>query len=198
MTATLALLIVIFILVFFLVLFTLAYLYANGKVFFKKLFNLSLSSKEKISSYERDLYLKDLADTLFFLSYKKIGALIVNEQRNSLALYSEKGYKMDGLFNKAFTIAIFANKNAPFHDGALLVSGNRIVAISCYVPVSESNIDNKYGARHRAAMGITESTDAIAIIVSETTGMVSYAKKGELIQIGKTKKEIENAIKVLF
>lgn len=151
-----------------------------------------------ISEQARETYIKNLQETLLYLSERKIGALIINEQRNSLNIYEESGYQISADFSPGFVIAIFSNKHASFHDGALIVSGGKITSISCYVPISKKHVDIKYGARHRAAIGVSEVTDAIAFVVSETNGNISFSKKGELESLGKDKKEIEENLKRLI
>lgn len=161
--------------------------------FFKK-----KNGSKTITEQEREAYLKNLVDSLIYLSERKIGALIINEQRNSLNIYEESGYQLKAEFVPGFVISVFSNKNASFHDGALIVAGNKITAISCYVPISKKHVDIKYGARHRAAIGVSEVTDAIAFVVSETNGNISFAKKGELNSLGKERKEIEENLKRLI
>lgn len=194
--ATLSLIVLILVLTLFLVFIACAYLKSNWKdfvsVFRKK------NGGKGITEQERELYLKNLVESLIYLSDRKIGALIINEQRNSLNIYEESGYQIKADFVPGFVIAVFSNKNASFHDGALIVSGNRITAISCYVPISKKHVDIKYGARHRAAIGVSEVTDAIAFVVSETNGNISFARKGELNSLGKERKEIEENLKRLI
>lgn len=156
------------------------------------------SSKKLImNQQEKELFIKSLLECLFYLASKKIGALIVLEKNNSLSLYEETGFKLDANFSPEFLISIFSNKSVSFHDGALIVSNGKIKSISCYLPISKNTIDLKYGARHRAALGISEVTDAIAIVVSETTGNISYAKKSKLNNLGQDKKVVEEIISKL-
>lgn len=155
-------------------------------------------SAKYLAEQERETYIKNLVEILLYLSERKIGALIINEQRNSLNIYEESGYQIKADFMPGFVISVFSNKNAAFHDGAMIVSDNKITAISCYVPISKKHVDIKYGARHRAAIGVSEVTDAIAFVVSETNGNISFAKKGELNILGKDKKEIEENLKRLI
>lgn len=195
-TGILALEIIILIICIALACFAIIYIKENWQDFvgfFKKKHN-----SKSMSEQEREAYLKNLVETLMYLSERKIGALIINEQRNSLNIYEESGYQLKADFVPGFVISVFSNKNASFHDGALIVSGNRITAISCYVPISKKHVDIKYGARHRAAIGVSEVTDAIAFVVSETNGNISFAKKGELNSLGKEKKEIEDNLKRLI
>ncbi len=114
------------------------------------------------------------------LSEKKIGALIVLEKSTGLGEYVETGLEMDALVREDLLVSIF-QKNSPLHDGAVIIQDSRILAVSCLLPLSESKqIDTKLGTRHRAAVGITELSDALVIIVSEETGVISMAENGEL------------------
>lgn len=156
------------------------------------------NNKVELSQKEKEQFTKSMLECLFYLSSKKIGALIVLEKNNSLSLYEETGFKLDANFSPEFLISVFSNKSVSFHDGALIVSRTKIKSISCYLPISKNTIDLKYGARHRAALGISEVTDAIAIVVSETTGNISYARKSKLNNLGQDKKIIEEIITKLI
>lgn len=147
-------------------------------------------SKNTLSKEDKEVLVNSLHETLFYLSGKKIGALLVFEKNNTLSLYEETGFRVDSPFSPEFVISVFSNKNASFHDGAVIVSNNRIKAISCYLPISKSSIDLKYGSRHRAGLGITEVTDSIAFIVSETNGNISYTQKGKLHNLGHDKNKV--------
>ncbi|MBR1856178.1 MAG: DNA integrity scanning protein DisA nucleotide-binding domain protein, partial [Oribacterium sp.] len=89
------------------------------------------------------------------------------------------GIRINGLVTAALLINIF-EKNTPLHDGAVVVVGDRIISATCYLPLSETEISKDYGTRHRAALGISESSDAITVVVSEETGRVSVAVNGVL------------------
>lgn len=116
----------------------------------------------------------------FSMSKKKTGALIVIEQSHPLREIEETGIMVDGIVTGALLINIF-EKNTPLHDGAVVISHNRVTAATCYLPLSEApDISKDYGTRHRAALGISEVTDSITIVVSEETGRVSVAKNGRL------------------
>lgn len=109
----------------------------------------------------------------------KTGAIIILERSNSLDFIESSGDKMYIEINQPILESIFY-KNSPLHDGAAIISGNFIVATRAILPVSnERNIPLRFGLRHRAAVGITEKTDALAIVVSEETGLISYIKNGE-------------------
>lgn len=151
--------------------------------------------KKKLSAEEREKFINTLLETLFHFSSKKVGALIVFEKRSSLGLFEETGFQVDCNFSPEFVVSVFTNKHSSFHDGAMIVSDFKIRSISCYLPVSKKIIGIKYGARHRAALGIVEKTDAVAFVVSETTGLISIAKNGELITLkGDDKQYIEECI----
>ena len=110
----------------------------------------------------------------------KTGALIVIEQKETLAEYERTGIALDSILTSQLLINIFEH-NTPLHDGAIIVRGNRIVAATCYLPLSDNTILSKeLGTRHRAGVGISEVTDSLTVIVSEETGNISYAYKGKL------------------
>lgn len=190
--------ILIFVVLTFILLFACSFLIITiAKENWKKIKNSIATKNPKKSAMtvqEKSLFIKLMLECLLYLSQKKIGALIVIEKNNSLSLYEETGFKLDANFSPEFLIAIFSNKSVSFHDGALIISDGKIRSISCYLPISKNTIDLKYGARHRAALGISEVTDAIAIVVSETNGNISYAKKGELINLRQDKKTVEEMI----
>lgn len=128
-----------------------------------------------------DKTLNDMVKACYEMGAVKTGALIVIENQVKLNEYERTGIELDSLLSKQLLINIF-EKNTPLHDGAVIVEGDRVVAATCYLPISDSNnISKDLGTRHRAALGISEATDATTIIVSEETGMVSVTDKGELI-----------------
>lgn len=133
-------------------------------------------------TYEKKLskFSESMANALGRLSYEKIGALIVIEKKDDISLFKKNGYEISGRFSPEFTISIFSNKKSALHDGAMLISEFGIIAISSYLPMTKNTIDVKYGARHRAAIGMSELNDSITFIVSETTGNISYAFKGKI------------------
>lgn len=109
------------------------------------------------------------------------GALIVIEQNTPLQEYERTGIDIDAIVTSQLLINIF-EKNTPLHDGAVIISGNRVVSATCYLPLSENKLDKKLGTRHRAGVGISEVTDSLTIIVSEETGKISVAYRGYLQQ----------------
>lgn len=107
------------------------------------------------------------------------GALIVLSQQSNLQLIVESGIAIDAAISASLLKNIFF-KNAPLHDGAVIIGHNRIVAAKCILPVTQMRVPKSYGMRHRAAIGLSEISDAIVIVVSEETGGVSIAYSGEL------------------
>lgn len=116
----------------------------------------------------------------FNMSESKTGALIVIARKSDLKFYVNTGETVDSALTDKMLENIFY-KNSPMHDGAVIIKDNRIVAARCVLPVTEKeNFPSNFGMRHRAAVGITETTDALAITVSEQTGGVSLTEKGEI------------------
>lgn len=110
----------------------------------------------------------------------KTGALIVIERETSLQEIERTGIDVDGLVTSQLLINIFEH-NTPLHDGAVIIRGNRITAATCYLPLSDNpNISKDLGTRHRAALGISENTDSMTVVVSEETGRVSLVQGGVL------------------
>jgi uncharacterized protein (TIGR00159 family) len=116
------------------------------------------------------------------LARHRYGALIVLERETGLQNYVERGVAIDGLLTRQLLINLFY-PNSPLHDGAAVVRDGRIVAASVVLPLSDNTAaTSQLGTRHRAALGITEQSDAIAVVVSEETGQVSIAENGQLIR----------------
>jgi diadenylate cyclase len=114
------------------------------------------------------------------LSRNKIGALIIIERKTGLTEYIETGTQIEGLVSSELLINTFI-PNTPLHDGAVIIRGQRMVAAGCFLPLSENrNLEKTLGTRHRAAIGVTEQSDAIGVVVSEETGQVSLAVDGVL------------------
>lgn len=122
----------------------------------------------------------DVVQAAMDLSVAKTGALIVLERDVGLKTYIESGIRMDARLTYDLLVTIF-NTNTPLHDGAAIISENRVAAASCFLPLTQDQrIARELGTRHRAAIGITEDTDACAIVVSEETGQVSFTVGGRM------------------
>ena len=127
------------------------------------------------------------------MSQDKIGALIIIERSIGLNEYISSGEEIDAKINNSLIQNVFF-KNSPLHDGAMIIRGKRIVAAGCILPVSHSaDIPKSLGLRHRAALGISQKTDALAIIVSEETGSISSAIDGKF-QLNLTPDELETIL----
>ena len=113
------------------------------------------------------------------MASSKTGALIVLGQQNNLQMIIEGGIAIDASISSSLLKNIFF-KNAPLHDGAVIIEDNRIVAAKCILPVTQMRVPKAYGTRHRAAIGLSEISDAIILVVSEETGGISIAYAGEL------------------
>lgn len=126
--------------------------------------------------------LSEITKAVYAMAEVKTGALIVLEQEVRLGDYERTGISIDAEITSQLLINIFEH-NTPLHDGAVLIRNNRIVSATCYLPLSDNlDINKSYGTRHRAALGISEVSDSITIVVSEETGAVSLANNGEIYQ----------------
>jgi len=115
------------------------------------------------------------------MSDSKTGALIVIKRNNSLEFIKDSGDEMKMEVNQPIIESVFY-KNSPLHDGAMIIEDNNITATRVILPVSnDRNIPLRFGLRHRAAVGITEKTDAVCIVVSEENGQISYLKEGDFV-----------------
>lgn len=129
-----------------------------------------------------DKTINELIKACFDMGEVKTGALIVIEQKNLLDEYIRTGINIDAVLSSQLLINIFEH-NTPLHDGAVVMRGNRIVAATCYLPLSDNmELSKQLGTRHRAGVGISEVTDSVTIIVSEETGQVSVARDGKLVR----------------
>ena len=131
---------------------------------------------------EAQALLNSVGKAVVNLSRRKVGALIVFERGTGLEERIETGVALDALVSDGLIINIF-EKDTPLHDGAIIIRGQRIVAASCILPLTENrNLSQELGTRHRAGIGISEQSDAVVLIVSEETGTVSIARNGELMR----------------
>ena len=129
-----------------------------------------------------DKTVNELIKACYDMAEVKTGALIVIEQEIRLDEYVRTGINVDAILTSQLLINIFEH-NTPLHDGAVIIRGDRIVAATCYLPLSDNmTISKELGTRHRAALGISEVTDTMTLVVSEETGAVSIAIAGELFR----------------
>lgn len=143
---------------------------------------IPFGSDKEVQERFTDKTISELIKACFDMGEVKTGALIVIEQAELLTDYIRTGINLDAILTSQLLINIFEH-NTPLHDGAVIVRGNRIVAATCYLPLSDNmELSKQLGTRHRAGVGISEQTDSLTIIVSEETGQVSVAYRGRLIR----------------
>ena len=152
----------------------------------------------RITYVEETHFYEELANACTIMSKRKTGALIVIEREMGLSEFLEAGIKIDADVNTELIVSVFQT-TSPLHDGALVIGEGRIRAACCLLPLStRDDIDKDFGTRHRAAIGITEVTDAVSVAVSEESGQISYAHSGAITRnvTGDTlKKELRELLK---
>ena len=127
-------------------------------------------------------WIDSVVDAAAEMASHKVGALIVFERETSLEELTRTGVMLDSKTSKELLINIFV-PDTPLHDGAVIIRDSKIVAASCILPLTDKvTLDRIFGTRHRAAIGVTESTDAVAVVVSEETGAISLAVEGKIIR----------------
>ncbi len=132
------------------------------------------------SNEETTQVLSEVSRAAFLLARERIGGLIVIERETGLKDFLESGHALDSLISHQLIYSLFLH-DSPLHDGAVIIKGQRIVAAGCVLPLTKNPyISKRLGTRHRAAIGVSEETDAVVIVVSEETGQVSLAQHGAL------------------
>lgn len=139
--------------------------------------NHSLSRLFGRENNDSDLDIDSLVKACVDMSATKTGALIVLQQTSDLSLMAEGGIAVDAKVSSSLLENLFF-KNSPLHDGAIIINRNRVVAARCILPSTQSQVPKSYGTRHRAALGMSEVSDAIILVVSEETGALSIAQGG--------------------
>jgi len=130
-----------------------------------------------------DISAKEIAEACWAMSASKTGALIVLQHSSSLDEIISTGDRLDAIINRRLIMNIFF-KNSPLHDGALIIGSDRLIAARCTLPITErTDLPPQYGMRHKAAMGMSEESDADIIVVSEETGGISFVNRGTLTRI---------------
>ena len=142
----------------------------------------TLFARNKTANEQEEEMIKQLDQAIQYMSKRRIGALISIQMDTGLEEYIETGIPMDADITGALLINTFI-PNTPLHDGAVIIKNNRIAVAAAYLPLSDSKlIPKELGTRHRAAVGISEVTDALTIVISEETGEVSITKDNELLR----------------
>lgn len=146
---------------------------------------------------EKSQLIDEIVRSTEWLSSRRIGALVVVERNIGLKNFIDSGVNVDAEVSKELLSSIFIS-GAPLHDGAVIIKDNRLTAAACFLPLTlSSDISKELGTRHRAAIGITEETDAVVVIVSEETGSVSIAVGGEITR-HLTSPELKRVLKSLL
>jgi len=141
-------------------------------------FGVGKATAERFSDETRE----EIIAAVVAMAQVKTGALIIIEEKVSLEEYEKTGIALDSLVTSALLINIFEH-NTPLHDGAVIIRGNRVVAATCILPVSDNmRLSKELGMRHRAGVGVSEVTDSLTLIVSEENGKVAIAQRGQLIR----------------
>jgi len=157
--------------------------------------NFSQFWQEKFDKTVLDV--SPIIDAIKTLSGSNTGALLVFSRDSELKFYADSGDRLDALVSKRLLLSIF-NKLSPLHDGAVIINSNLIVAARCILPVTErDDIPANFGLRHRAAIGMTETTDSLVLIVSEETGQLTTVRNG-IIEINLSTQEVRKKINKYF
>ena len=145
-----------------------------------RLFESLLNNSEEANDALSNDSIDGIAKACVHMAKLKTGALIVIEQDTKLGDVERTGIKIDATISSQLLINIF-EKNTPLHDGAVIIKNNRVAAATCFLPLSDSmDISKDLGTRHRAAIGISEGTDALVLVVSEETGIISSVRNGKI------------------
>jgi len=151
----------------------------------------SYSSKRRLAFIER------LADAVIVLSKRRIGALFAIERGISLKKFLDTGVTLDAQFSPELALTVFHSKT-PLHDGGMILADDRVAGAACVFPVTQREMhDRSTGLRHRAAIGLTEETDAVAVVVSEETGGISICVEGKL-ERNLTEKQFRDSLAKIF
>jgi diadenylate cyclase len=149
------------------------------------------------STMKSNALVHDMHVTILSLSHRRVGALIVFEQKTGLGDIISTGTRIDGILSGALVENIF-EPNTPLHDGAVIVRGATLIAAGCFLPLSDDlSVSRELGTRHRAALGVSSVSDSVTIIVSEETGAISIARDGKLVRYIDSK-ALHNTLESLF
>lgn len=171
-------------------------LYIGTRYLSNRKFSLERIFAPKVNLTQLQLDIESVVKACRNMAETRTGALIVVGRRSNLQLYVDTGDTIDALIDNRLIETIFF-KNTPLHDGAMIIANGRIVAARCVLPTTEKlDVPAHLGMRHRAAMGISEHTDAVVVVVSEETGKIAFIEKGEIkggLSATSLKQELEAA-----
>ena len=142
----------------------------------------AFSRMNSLLANEKEKLVEEVYEAAITLSQQRVGALITIEQSQSLEDYIKTGIKINAEVTKELLCSIFMT-TTPLHDGAVIIQGDKAACASAYFPPTNVNLSSRYGARHRAALGIAEVSDALTIVVSEETSAISIAEKGRIFSV---------------
>ena len=145
----------------------------------EKLGRTKLLGELSFSKKDNDQVINELLSAIHLLSKQKIGALIVLKRHDGLREYIDNGVEIDATVSAELLLSIFFPKS-PLHDGAVIIAGDKIVSACSVLPVSQVSLGGNLGTRHKAALGVTEDSDALVLVVSEETGNISMAIGGKI------------------
>ncbi len=148
----------------------------------EKMGQTKLNTSHRMKDDEKERTMDELVNAITTLSKDQTGALITFERSQSLMDYINTGTKINSDIKSELFLTIFW-EGTPLHDGATIIQGDRVVCAAAFYPPTNKELSPKYGARHRAAIGISEITDSLTVVVSEETGTISFAVNGELKKI---------------
>lgn len=148
----------------------------------EKMGQTKLTTHKEMSNAEKERLMDELVSAITTLAREQTGALITFERSQSLIDYINTGTKVNADIKSELFLTIFW-EGTPLHDGATIIQGDRVACAAAFYPPTNKELSPKYGARHRAAIGISEITDSLTVVVSEETGTISFAVNGELKKI---------------
>ncbi len=148
----------------------------------EKMGQTKIENRNSISNDEKERLMDELVNAITTLSKEQTGALITFERTQSLLDYINTGTKINADIKSELFLTIFW-EGTPLHDGATIIQGDRVVCAAAFYPPTNQELSPRFGARHRAALGISEITDSLTVVVSEETGTISFAVNGELRKI---------------
>lgn len=148
----------------------------------RKLFTKKSRTLKKLSASDVEVVVETVYEAVRTLSKVKTGALITFESGESLEDYIKSGQEINSSISASLLVAIF-NKKSPLHDGSVIITGNSLACSSAYFPTSKQDIPSRYGARHRAALGVTEVRDSVVVTVSETDGSIHIVQNGKMVKV---------------
>ena len=172
-------------------------------IIFQKQIQELIDKRKKVNKQSKNVteimhFINDLASTLAKMSYDKIGALLVVENKDNLKKYIDLGKKVCVKFFPEFLTSVFYNHKSPLHDGAMIIRNLKIISLSSYLHMTSRIVDVQYGARHRAAFGICEYYDCFAFVVSETNGNITFSHRDEIRRLSQDPEELAGQITQIF